>query len=117
MDQEKITQTALDQMVSSDRNQLLKAAVPYLPPRGRRLLSLYAKLTELLSTVSMFSPETQAMSTCEVIVASPAEMLRDLRQYCGGESRRQVDQLLNMMAAAEMMNLMGEPPEKEGEKE
>lgn len=117
MDQEKISQTALDQMVSSDRTQLLKAAVPYLPPRGRQLLSVYAKIEELRSTISLFSPETQAMSTCETTVSSPLEMLQDIRQYCRGENRRQADQLLNMITAAEIMNIMGESAEKEDDKE
>lgn len=41
MDQELISQTALDQMVSSDQTQLIKAAVPYLPPSARQIISLY----------------------------------------------------------------------------
>ena len=44
MDQELISQTALDQMVSSDQTQLIKAAVPYLPPSARQIISLYTKL-------------------------------------------------------------------------
>ena len=38
MEQEYISQTALDQMVTDDRTQMLKAAVPYLPPAGRQIL-------------------------------------------------------------------------------
>ena len=38
MDQELISQTALDQMVSSDQTQLIKAAVPYLPPSARQII-------------------------------------------------------------------------------
>ena len=44
MEQEAIAQTALDQMVTDDRTQMLKAAVPYLPPAGRQILSVYAKM-------------------------------------------------------------------------
>ena len=34
MDQEYIAQTALDQMVGTDQGQLLKALIPYFPPRA-----------------------------------------------------------------------------------
>lgn len=43
MDQELISQTALDQMVSSDQTQLIKAAVPYLPPSINIISRLYPK--------------------------------------------------------------------------
>ena len=50
MESEFIAQTALDQMVGTDQGQLLKALIPYLPPRCSRpitnntksLLSLYS---------------------------------------------------------------------------
>ena len=35
--------TPLDAMISQDSLQLLKAAVPYMPGRAGRMLSVYAK--------------------------------------------------------------------------
>ena len=35
--------TDLDQMVSDDQIQILKAAIPYVSPSGQRLLSVYSK--------------------------------------------------------------------------
>ena len=64
MDQELISQTALDQMVSSDQTQLIKAAVPYLPPSARQIISLYTKLEELSNTMALFSPERADMQIC-----------------------------------------------------
>lgn len=32
MEQDFVARTALDEMVESDRNQMLKAMIPYLPP-------------------------------------------------------------------------------------
>ena len=43
MDQEYIAQTALDQMVGTDQGQLLKALIPYFPPRQQQFLSVFAK--------------------------------------------------------------------------
>lgn len=65
MDQELISQTALDQMVSSDQTQLIKAAVPYLPPSARQIISLYTKLEELSNTMALFSSERADMQICE----------------------------------------------------
>ena len=40
MEQDYIAKTALDEMVESDRDQMLKAMVPYLPPSGQQFLSM-----------------------------------------------------------------------------
>ena len=40
MNEEQISQTLLDQMVSSDRGQMIKAAIPYLPPKGRTICKI-----------------------------------------------------------------------------
>ena len=47
MEQNFISQTPLDRMVSSDCGQMLKAAIPYLPASGRQILSVYEKAMEL----------------------------------------------------------------------
>lgn len=60
-EQNFIGQTALDQMVNSDRCQLMKAAIPYLPPSGRQIISLYTKAQELANTARLFSAENQSM--------------------------------------------------------
>ncbi|MFR8312675.1 MAG: hypothetical protein ACLVBP_10205 [Ruminococcus sp.] len=54
MDQEYIAQTALDQMVGTDQGQLLKALIPYFPPRQQQFLSVFAKARELSNTVALF---------------------------------------------------------------
>lgn len=54
MEQDFIARTALDEMVESDRNQMLKAMIPYLPPSGQRFLSMYAKTQELINTMTLF---------------------------------------------------------------
>jgi len=56
MNDDHITQTLLDQMVSSDRGQMIKAAIPYLPPKGRQIFSIYEKLLNFLIQ-SLFSAD------------------------------------------------------------
>ena len=54
MEQEPIARTALDEMVESDQDQMLKAMIPYLPSSGQRFLSVYTKVRELWNTMSLF---------------------------------------------------------------
>ena len=112
MEQDFIARTALDEMVESDRNQMLKAMIPYLPPSGQRFLSMYAKTQELINTMTLFQnrsyyPDIQAAS---VSVNDPMEMLQDIRKCCGSQNRRQIDQITNLMATIQMMKIMNENP-------
>lgn len=109
-EQDYIGQTTLDQMVSTDRCQMLKAAIPYLPPSGRQIVSLYTKIQELANTASLFSSAGQEMEICSAPAQSTdiLSMLQDIRRYCYGESRRNLDQMLNMMAVVQMMQMMRE---------
>ena len=54
MEQDFVARTALDEMVESDRNQMLKAMIPYLPASGQQFLSMYAKTQELINTMTLF---------------------------------------------------------------
>lgn len=108
MDQDSISQTALDQMVSNDRGQLLKAAVPYLSPQGQRMISIFSKLQELRNTIALFSPDRQGMRTCAVSVSDPAEVLQDLRRFSYGQSRQILDQTADMMAMIEIIKVLHE---------
>lgn len=112
MEQDFVARTALDEMVESDRNQMLKAMIPYLPASGQQFLSMYAKTQELINTMTLFRnrenyPDMQATS---VSGTDPMEMLQDIRRCCGGESRRQIDQLTNLMAVMQMIKIMNENP-------
>ena len=64
MEQNFISQTPLDRMVSSDCGQMLKAAIPYLPASGRQILSVYEKAMELKNTISLFGSSTSAPAQC-----------------------------------------------------
>ena len=107
---DSISQTFLDQMVSTDRGQMLKAAIPYLPPSGRRIVSLYTKAQEFANTVSLFSGNSNEVEICSAPAqdTDPLAMLQDIRRYCYGESRRNMDQIINMMALVQMMQIMRE---------
>ena len=111
MNQEFISQTPLDQMVSSDYGQMFKASIPYLPPKSRQILSVYEKALEFMNTVSFFgncggNDELCAMS---MPVRDPMEMLNEIRGFCYGRSRERLDQIVNMMAMVQMLQIMNQP--------
>lgn len=112
MEQDPIVRTALDEMVESDRNQMLKAMIPYLPSSGQRFLSVYTKAQELQNTMSLFrnNRKTADLQAASFSGTDPMEMLKDIRKCCGGENRRQIDHITSLMAAIQMLRIMNEDP-------
>ncbi len=74
MDQEYIAQTALDQMVGTDQGQLLKALIPYFPPRQQQFLSVFAKARELSNTVALFSKAVRSHADTGCSSPCPASL-------------------------------------------
>lgn len=114
MESEYIAQTALDQMVGTDQGQLLKALIPYLPPREQQLLSLYTKAKEFSNTVNLFERQAQPMRMQAASSAQPVDILNDLRRYCFGNTRQALDQITNMMVMAEMIKVMNSTAPEDG---
>lgn len=111
MNDDHIAQTLLDQMVSSDRGQLIKATIPYLPPKGQQIFSVYEKAAELLNTVSIFgrSDSESSLSAMSIPAQDPMDMINDIRSFCYGPSRDKLNQMVNMMAMVQMLQLMNQP--------
>ena len=115
MEQEPIARTALDEMVQTDRNQLMKAMVPYLPPEGQRFISVYAKAQEFMNTMAVFSgnrprPEMTAAALPNM---EPVEMLNDLRRFCSDKNRRQIDQITSLLATIQLLKMVNEENREE----
>ena len=108
MDDSSLTpMTPLDSMVSDDTLQMMKAALPYLPPRQARMLAVLAKFQELKNTLSMQpsrSDAIQAMSTSAPL--DDDALLKALKTY-GGERGKQmvnnVQQMKDMFLLISMM--------------
>ena len=117
MNEDHITQTLLDQMVSSDRGQMIKAAIPYLPPKVRQIFSIYEKATEFLNTVSIFgSADSDGnLSAMSLPAQDPVDILNDIRGFCYGPSRDKLNRMLNMMAMVQMLQLMNQPDNSQKE--
>ena len=110
MEQEYIIQTALDQAVGTDQGQLLKALIPYFPPRQQQLLSVFAKARELSNTMAFFSKEPGTMRMqAAALPAQPLDVINDLRKYCFGNTKKALDQLTNIITMVEMLQIINEP--------
>lgn len=108
MEEDVRIQTALDQMVTSHTSQFLKAAIPYLPTSSRRLLSVYVKAAELQNTMQLFAGQGAEMQISSTPLEDPAEILSDIRRFCYSDTRKALDQAVNMMAMLEMIKIMGQ---------
>lgn len=111
MNEEHISQTLLDQMVSSDHGQMIKAAIPYLPPKGQQIFSIYEKAAEFLNTVSVFGKIGSGSDLCAMSMPaqSPVDTINEIRNFCYGPSRDKLNQIVNMMAMIQMLQLMNQP--------
>ena len=83
MNEGQISQTLLDQMVSSDRGQMIKAAIPYLPPKGQQIFSVYEKAVEFLNTVSVFGKAGSGADMCAMSMPAqdPVDVINDIRSF------------------------------------
>ena len=110
MEEEMISQTRFDQLVSDDQSQMLKAFIPYLPPRSQQVLSVFTKARELSNT--MAPPE---MQICASPSASPSDLLDDIRKFSYGRSREQIDQISNFLVMLQLMQVMNSSGMEEGD--
>ena len=111
MEEEMISQTRFDQLVSDDQSQMLKAFIPYLPPRSQQVLSVFTKARELSNTMALFQGRPPEMQ----ISASPSELLNDIRKFSYGRSREQIDQISNFLVMIQLMQVMNSSGMEEGD--
>ena len=109
-------QSLLDEMVSEDSIEMLKAALPYLPAQGQSFVSVFAKFLELKNTLRLFRPSP---GTTEICAQSreknnPLEMLTACSNVCHGRTKEQLDNIIQTMAMVQMFELSQKPfPQKD----
>lgn len=115
MEEEMISQTRFDQLVSDDQSQMLKTFIPYLPPRSQQVLSVFTKVRELSNTMALFQGRPPEMQICASPSASPSELLNDIRKFSYGRSREQIDQISNFLVMMQLMQVMNSSDTEEGD--
>lgn len=108
MEQENIAQTVFDQLVCDENCQMLKAVLPYLSFSGQRFLSTYAKTQELRNTIQLFARPQKDMQICSSQTTDPMSLLEDIRKFSYGKSRKQLDQIVNMLAMIQLLQTVNQ---------
>lgn len=113
-------QSLLDEMVSEDSIEMLKAALPYLPPQGQSCISVFAKFLELKNTLRLFRPAAGTVQICAQSreKTSPLEMLSACSSVCHGRTKEQLDNIIQTLTMVQMFELSQKPvPQDPLEKE
>ena len=105
---ENFKMTPLDQMLSSESLQVLKAAVPYAPPSMQKFLSIWSKMQELRNAMNLFpqAPDMQAMSTADTPKPSAFDILSEVSQFAVGETKANLENMTSALAAMQMFQAM-----------
>lgn len=103
--------TPLDSMVSDDTLQMMKATLPYLPPRQAQMLAVIAKLQELKNTLSLHPAETDAFQAMGASAPrDDAALLNDLKTYGGEKGKQMVSNVQQMKDMFQLISLMQNNP-------
>ncbi len=101
--------TMIDQVANQHHLQMIKAMLPYLPPKKQRTLCYCIKVIELQNISAFYSSQTcHAQSYQNSSFASPAEILNDIREYCDEEEQVIIDQLLQTLSMFELYTAMAQ---------
>jgi hypothetical protein len=95
-----------DNLVSSHAQQLIKAAIPYLPMNQQRVLCVYVKAQELLNTMHLISNEEDSMLiACSTGENNPSDIISAIRECC---TKKEAEFLDNFLQMKKMMALYKE---------
>lgn len=102
--------TVIDQVANQNHLQLVKAALPYLPPSRQRTLSVCIKMMELRNLMSYFDSHPSCVQACAAgsEPPTPTDILLDIRNYCEGEEQAMVDQWLQMLSTLELYSVLAQ---------
>lgn len=116
-DSEKMT--PFDQLISTQRLQILKLLIPYTPPENQRFLAVYTKFLELQHTIDFFQNFHSDMSSqdFEQKAVSPFRILQEIRPYIPEHIAETLDTISNMMEMMEMFQTMQETTDTDGDSE
>lgn len=115
--EETMEQTELDELVSDNHLQMLKAAIPYISATQQQVLSLYVKALELSNTFQLIrKEESQTVGICSIDEQkkNTSEMLNAMKRYCTDTEREILDLFTNFMSAFHMYSAYNEQMSKEG---
>ncbi len=117
---EGVSMTELDALVSDNKMQMLKAALPYISATQQQVLSIYVKVLELNNTIQLVHrEESRKVGICSVSEQkrNTTEMLNTIKRYCTDAEKEMIDLFMNFFSAFRMYNTYQELMPKENTKE
>ena len=94
---EGVSMTELDALVSDNKMQMLKAALPYISATQQQVLSIYVKVLELNNTIQLVhKEESRKVGICSVSEQkrNTTEMLNTIKRYCTDAEKEMIDLLM-----------------------
>ncbi len=105
--------TAIDEIANQNHLQMIKAAIPFLPGPGQRIIGVYIKMLELQNVMHFFRQAEPEMQACSVTGCSLPEMLEEIRAFGNASEQQWIDQCMNMITTLQLCNELSRPLEKE----
>jgi hypothetical protein len=98
------TPTPFDSQLQSHSLQLLKTAIPYLPPDRQRVIATVVKIMELSRANAMFDQGEPALQMCEGQNTSAriTQMLEAIRPLCTEGDQANIDLISNALSMYEL---------------
>lgn len=111
--------TAIDQVANRNHLQLVKAAIPYLPPENQRMVSVCVKMMELQNVAAFYNRSSDRVSACSSGAEPPGivDILSDIRNYCEGEEQEMIDHCLQLLSTLELYSTLMQSMEEGQEPE
>lgn len=102
--EESYQATEFDQQTTSHRLQMMKAALPYMPVRQQKTLSVLVKFQELQNTMHLFQTDENALGICSLSdeEKNPLDMLESIKAYCSDKEKELLDMLSNFLQASQL---------------
>lgn len=90
----------LDTLIQDRNLQMMKSALPYLPPSSQKNIAMVVKFMELQRTMTFFQNPVNDLCMCSEDSAPeerPVQMLSAIREYCNDYEKETVDNLINFI--------------------
>lgn len=112
-EQNEFLMTPLDQMVSSESLQILKAAVPFAPASIQKFLSVFAKFQEFRTALSLF-PSSGGLSAMSLDAprATASGMLEEISRFAVGTAKDNIESLCSALNTVQILQAIQKEEEE-----
>lgn len=99
--------TPFDMIISSNKLDMFKLFIPFLPPSTQSSFALYIKFQELQDTVNFFKNSPNGLQKNDSSEDTPTgDFISKIKPYLPEENREMFDNISNMMNMMELMKTM-----------